>query len=81
MSKHMKSDGADVCGQIISLYPDLGECGDEVSVSWDSENEAWAVDFVVKGRQIRHYLEDDDAVACIFGKECIGMGIEFAQFH
>lgn len=75
------SDRNDVCQKIISLYPDLGDCGDDVSVVWDEENEAWAVDFAVDGQRIRHYLGDDDAAACILGEQCIGLGLEFAQFH
>lgn len=72
---------ADVCERIVSLYPDMGDCGDDISITWDRENEAWAVDFSIDGQQIRHYLEDDDAAACVLGRQCIGMGIEFGQFH
>ena len=71
----------DVCDRIVRLYPDMGQCGDDISVTWDRENEAWAVDFVIDGQPVRHYLENDDAAACIFGEQCIGLGIEFGQFH
>jgi hypothetical protein len=70
-----------VCDQISVLYPDFGQCGDDLEVNWDEENQAWAVDFKLNGREIRHYLEDEDAAACVTGRQCMGMGIEFGQFR
>ena len=70
-----------VCERIASLYPDMGHCGDNLKVHWDGENQAWAVDFELHGQKIRHYLENEDAAACILHRQCIGLGIEFGQFH
>jgi len=70
-----------VCERITSLYPDMGNCGDNLEVRWDRENQAWAVDFELDGQKIKHYLENDDAAACIIEGKCVGLGIEFGQFH
>ena len=70
----------DLCAKISQIYPELGECDHNMAVGWDEQNKAWAVDFKLKGQPVRHYLEDADAAACVIGKQCVGMGIEFGQF-
>ena len=62
------------------IYPELGECDRNMAVGWDEQNKAWAVDFKLKGQPVRHFLEDADAAACVIGRQCIGLGIEFGQF-
>lgn len=70
-----------VCSQIRELYPDFGDCNDTLTVAWDRANDAWAVDFEMEGRKIRHYLDLKDAEACVLNQKCVGMGIEFGQFR
>lgn len=31
--------------------------------------------------RIKHYLENEDAADCVIGEKCVGLGIEFGQFH
>ena len=50
-------------------------------MNWDNKNQAWAVDFEYKGNKIRHYLENEDAAACVIEDQCVGLGIEFGQFR
>jgi hypothetical protein len=70
----------ELCQKISELYPELGACDHNMSVEWDATNNAWAVDFELKGEPVRHFLEDADAAACILGGQCVGVGIEFGQF-
>ena len=70
-----------VCNRLSSLYPDFGQCGENLDVNWDEDNQAWTVEFKYNGGKIRHYLEDEDAAACIIEDQCVGMGIEFGQFR
>ena len=70
-----------VCDQLASIYPDFGQCGQTLDVNWDDKNQAWAVDFEYKGNRIRHYLENEDAAACVIEDQCVGLGIEFGQFR
>ena len=62
------------------IYPELDECDRNRAVGWDEQNKAWAVDFKLKGQPVRHFLEDADAAACVIGRQCVGLGIEFGQF-
>ena len=70
-----------ICERLIALYPDFGHCGDTLEVNWDEGNQAWAVYFEYNGGKIRHYLEDNDASACVLSAHCVGLGIEFGQFR
>lgn len=70
-----------ICDQIHSIYPDFGQCGENFNVSWDENNNAWAVDFEHNGNKIRHYLDHEDAAACVNRDQCVGLGIEFGQFR
>ena len=70
----------ELCEKISEIYTEIGKCDHNLAVVWDEPNQAWAVDFKLKGQPIRHYLEDEDADACVIGRQCVGMGIEFGQF-
>lgn len=74
-------DRAKICEKIHQMYPDMGECDKDLNVDWDLERDAWAVDFNKGPFRIRHYLEDEDAAACLEDDQCVGLGIEFAQFR
>ena len=69
-----------LCDKIHEIYPEIGECDIDLKVHWDEGKNAWQVDFSKDGQQIRHYLEDGDAAACLTKEQCIGLGIEFGQF-
>jgi len=70
-----------LCEQIKTLYPDLGTCGIDIHVDYDPGEKSWVV-FLNKGnRKIKHFLPETDADACMLGRQCIGLGIEIAQFR
>ncbi|CAB1061556.1 hypothetical protein D1BOALGB6SA_6331 [Olavius sp. associated proteobacterium Delta 1] len=71
---------ADLCDKIHELYPQSGECHIDLKVDWDNERNAWAVDFKKGVHRIKHYLEDEDAAACMEGKQCVSLGLEIGQF-
>ena len=71
---------AELCNKIHEIYPEIGECDKDLNVAWDNKQNVWEVSFKKNGHRIRHYLEDKDATACMEGKQCIGLGIEFGQF-
>ncbi len=70
----------ELCKKLHELYPKIGACDCDLAVDWDTEKSVWKIDFNKDGRQLTHYLEDDDASACLEGKKCIGLGIELGQF-
>jgi hypothetical protein len=71
----------ELCNQLTSLYPEFGTCDDNMDVSWDENNQAWAFAFEYRGNKIRHYLDNKDAAACLIKDQCVGLGIEFGQFR
>lgn len=69
-----------LCQKIHDLYPQIGECDVDLNVAWDEERNAWAVDFKKGVHRIKHYLENEDAAACMDGNQCLSLGLEFGQF-
>ncbi len=69
----------ELCEKIISLFPDVGECGIDIIVDYDDEKKAWVVD-LKKGREhLKTHLEIEEADLCMTGKKCVSLGIQIAQ--
>ncbi len=71
----------ELCQKIIDIYPDIGECGIDVNVDYDTQQERWVVDLKKDHHQLKTYLEEGDAELCLTGKQCIGLSIEIAQLR
>jgi hypothetical protein len=70
-----------LCDKIKALYPDIGQCCIDVDAEYDRSNNYWVV-FLKKGEQlIKHFLPAKDADSCMDGKQCVGLGLEIAQFR
>jgi hypothetical protein len=74
-------DKAELCRKITELYPDIGECGIDVEVSYDEEQKSWVVDLKKDRFELKTFLEDGDADQCMLGKQCVSLGIEIAQLR
>lgn len=74
-------DKAALCEKIRELYPDIGECGIDVSVEYDEANKAWVVDLKKDDQELKTFLEPSDAEVCMLGKQCVSLGIEIAQLR
>ncbi|MDJ0828320.1 MAG: hypothetical protein QNI92_00635 [Desulfobacterales bacterium] len=74
-------DKLELCNKIKELYPDIGECGIDVTVDYDDEKKAWIVDLKKDSHELKTYLEDEDAVLCLDGKQCVGLSFEIAQLR
>ncbi|MBM9514047.1 hypothetical protein JWH17_16755 [Desulfobulbus marinus] len=72
-------DKDELCRQIISMYPEIGECGIDVNVAFDQEKNAWVVDLKKDDHELKHHLEVPDADDCMEGKQCVSLGLEIAQ--
>ncbi len=72
-------DKKELCDKIREIYPDIGECGINVDVTYDEERKAWVVDLKKDQHELKTYLEPEDADSCLDGKQCIGLGIQIAQ--
>lgn len=77
----MEIDKAQLCEKIRSIYPDIGECGIDIDVDYDDELKSTVV-YLRKGdKTVKHYLPDEDADACLAGKQCVALGLEIAQLR
>ncbi len=71
----------ELCEKIKAIYPDVGECGIDVNVEYDEAQKHWVVDLKKDQQQLRHYLPEPDADACMEGTQCVSLGIEIAQLR
>lgn len=69
----------EICRKITEIYPDIGECGIDVSVDYDRQKKVWVVDLKKDNHELKHFLELSDAVACLENKQCVSLGLEIAQ--
>jgi hypothetical protein len=74
-------DKNELCEKIRNLYPDIGECGIDIKVDFDQEQNAWAVDLKKDNHELKTYLEEGDADKCLDDVQCVSLGIEIAQLR
>ncbi|MGB3647279.1 MAG: hypothetical protein WBD61_00745 [Desulfobulbales bacterium] len=72
-------DKKELCDKIQQLYPDIGECGIDLTVDYDRRQNAWVVDLKKDNHELKHFLENPDAKECMSGKQCVALGLEIAQ--
>lgn len=71
----------ELCKKIRELYPDIGECGIDVTVDYDAVKKAWIVDLKKGSHELKTHLEPEDADVCMAGRQCIGLGFQIAQLR
>ena len=49
-----------LCEKITELYPDIGECGIDISVDYDEKQNTWVVDLKKDHHQLKTFLEDGE---------------------
>ena len=72
-------DKEELCQKIIALYPDIGECGIDVKVEFDKDQNTWVVNLKKEKHELKTFLEEGDAEKCIGGEQWVSLGIEIAQ--
>jgi hypothetical protein len=72
---------AELCEKIRSIYPDIGECGIDIDVDYDEAKASTVVHLRKGNKTVKHYLPDEDAQACMDGKQCVALGVEIAQLR
>jgi hypothetical protein len=70
-----------LCQKIKDLYPDIGECGIDIDVTFDEPNQRWRVDLKKGSHQLKTFLEDGDAELCLQDRQCVSLGIEISQLR
>ena len=74
-------DRETLCQKIQEIYPDIGQCGIDVNVTYDEAQKAWVVDLKKEKYELKTFLEENDAELCMIGKQCVSLGIEIAQLR
>jgi len=74
-------DKQELCRKIREIYPDIGECGIDIDVNYDKDQERWTVHLKKDANQLKTYLEPGDAELCLTGRQCVGLSIEIAQLR
>ena len=74
-------DKAELCEKIRSIYPDIGQCGIDIDVDYDDAQESIVVYLRKDNKRIKHYLPNEDAEACLSGRQCVALGVEIAQLR
>lgn len=69
----------ELCAKIKSLYPEIGECGIDVTVNYDAAQKAYIVDLKKDDHELKTYLETQDADTCMEGKQCVGLTMQVVQ--
>jgi hypothetical protein len=69
----------ELCKKITDIYPEIGQCGIDIYVSYDDEKKAWVVDLIKDSHELKHYLDLPEADECMEGKKCVPLGLEIAQ--
>ena len=69
----------DLCKKITELYPEIGECGINITVDFDRSRNVWAINLKKNDHALKHYLDKPDAKQCMEGEQCIALGLDIAQ--
>lgn len=72
-------DKKELCEKIRQIYPDVGECDIDVEVHYDTDKKAWVVHLEKEGKKLETYLENEEADACMMGKQCVSLGLQVVQ--
>jgi hypothetical protein len=76
-----KYNNEELCAKIQEVFPDIGKCGIDMDVAYDEENKAYRVKMKKGHLENKTFLETKDADLCMEGKQCVGLGIQIAQFR
>ena len=71
----------ELCSKIVEIYPDIGQCGIDVDVEYDEEQQRWVVFLEKDHHSVKTFLENGDAELCLVGKQCVSLGIEINQLR
>ncbi|MFC1837791.1 hypothetical protein ACFLYW_03835 [Thermodesulfobacteriota bacterium] len=72
-------DKNELCKKIQEMYPEVGQCGIDLKVNFDKHQNAWVVNLKKDTHELKHFLENPDADACMEGKQCVALELEIAQ--
>ncbi|MBI9089386.1 MAG: hypothetical protein JEZ12_09220 [Desulfobacterium sp.] len=72
-------DKNQLCEKITSIYPDIGQCGIDLHVEYDEDQKLWVLYLKRGGKEIKHFLAEEDLNKCMEGKQCVSLGLDISQ--
>ena len=72
---------AELCKKITEIYPDIGQCGIDLDVEFDEQQDRWVVHLEKNEHRVKTFLEEGDAELCLMGRQCVSLGIEISQLR
>ncbi|MGM0418330.1 MAG: hypothetical protein ACQEQS_06385 [Thermodesulfobacteriota bacterium] len=72
-------DHKTVCQKIEQLFPEKGECGKDMNVAWNEENNAYLVEYMENGKPAKTFVEIDGAGLCIEKDHCLDLAFQVNQ--
>lgn len=66
--------------KVLEMYPELERNGIAVSLSFDSEKDAYILKMHKGAHELTTHLERKDADDCMQGIKCVTLGIQVEQF-
>ena len=72
LNHHMKGyvmiEKNKLCQKIQELYPEVDQCGIDLTVDFDKRQKAWVVHLKKDKHELKHFLENQEADFSIKGK-------------
>ncbi|MFO7785053.1 MAG: hypothetical protein ACQET7_10815 [Thermodesulfobacteriota bacterium] len=68
-----------LCQKIKSIYPEVGECGMDVKVDFNENENAYVVHLEKGEHKLKTFLDQEDADTCMEGKQCVNLGVDIGQ--
>lgn len=66
--------------KILEMYPEIGEHGIAISLTFDETKNAWIVRFKKGANELTTHLEKKDADDCMNNIKCVYLGVQVEQF-
>ncbi|MEF8823748.1 MAG: hypothetical protein V5B78_06540 [Desulfohalobiaceae bacterium] len=70
----------DLLSRMLDLYPEFGQFGLSLDLSYDDSKEAWIATVTKGEHQLFTHLEKEDVESCLQGRECYHFGVQLGQF-
>ena len=71
----------ELCEKIKAVFPEIGACGINLMVDYDTQNKAWVVDLKKDNHELKTFLEEPEAQQCMDGKQCVSLGLQIGQLR
>jgi hypothetical protein len=77
--KQKSMNKKELCKKIEQVYPDIGECGIDLDVTYDNDNNRWKILLKKDNKSVETFLKPGDAQLCMEGRWCVILGIEISR--